>query len=82
MNLFLEERYIMKKKFKLIDLDCANCAAKMENAIKKIDGVEDANVSFMTQKMTIVAEEQEFERIMKEVVKVCSKVEPDCQIVL
>ena len=75
-------QYIMKKKFKLIDLDCANCAAKMENAIKKIDGVEDANVSFMTQKMTIVAEEQEFERIMKEVVKVCSKVEPDCQIVL
>ena len=72
----------MKKKFKLIDLDCANCAAKMENAIKKIDGVEDANVSFMTQKMTIVAEEQEFERIMKEVVKVCSKVEPDCQICL
>ena len=41
----------MKKKFKLIDLDCANCAAKMEDAIKKIDGVEDANVSFMTQKM-------------------------------
>ena len=72
----------MKKVFQLENLDCANCAAKMENAIKKIDGVEDANVSFMTQKMTIVAEEQEFERIMKEVVKVCSKVEPDCQIVL
>ena len=45
----------MKKKFKLIDLDCANCAAKMEDAIKKIDGVEDASVSFMTQKMTITA---------------------------
>ena len=40
----------MKKKFKLIDLDCANCAAKMEEAIKKIDGVTDASVSFMTQK--------------------------------
>ena len=72
----------MKKKFKMVDLDCANCAAKMEEAIKKIDGVGDATVSFMTQKMTIVAEEQEFDRIMKEVVKVCSKVEPDCQIVL
>ena len=72
----------MKKKFKLIDLDCANCAAKMEDAIKKIDGVEDANVSIMTQKMTIVAEEDQFHRIMKEVVKVCNKVEPDCQIVL
>ena len=72
----------MKKKFKLIDLDCDNCAPKMEDAIKKIDGVEDASVSFMTQKMTITAEEDQFDRIMKEVVKVCNKVEPDCQIIL
>ena len=72
----------MKKKFKLIDLDCANCAAKMEDAIKKIEGVEDATVSFMTQKMTITAEEDQFDRIMKEVVKACNKVEPDSQIVL
>ena len=72
----------MKKKFKLFDLDCANCAAKMEDAIKKIEGVEDATVSFMTQKMTITAEEDQFDRIMKEVVKACNKVEPDCQIVL
>lgn len=74
--------YFMKKKFKLIDLDCANCAAEMEDAIKKIEGVEDATVSFMTQKMTITAEEDQFDRIMKEVVKACNKVEPDCQIVL
>ncbi len=71
----------MKKKFKLVDLDCANCAAKMEEAIKKIDGVKDASVSFMTQKMTIDAEDERFEEIMDEVVKVCAKVEPDCQIV-
>ena len=45
----------MKKVFKLIDLDCANCAAKMENAIKELPEVEDAVVSFMTQKMTIKA---------------------------
>lgn len=70
----------MKKKFKLTDLDCANCAAKMEDAIKKIDGVSDATVSFMTQKMTIEAEEEHFEDIMKEVVTVCKKVEPDCII--
>ena len=43
----------MKKVFKLQDLDCANCARKMEDAIKKIDGVQDASVSFMTQKMTL-----------------------------
>ena len=47
------EDSIMKKKFKLEDLDCANCAAKMEEAIKKIPGVNDASVSFMTQKMTV-----------------------------
>ena len=70
----------MKKHFKLIDLDCANCAAKMEAAIKKLDGVHDATVSFMTQKMTIEAEESRFDEIMKEVVAVCRKVEPDCII--
>lgn len=70
----------MKKKFKLQDLDCANCAAKMETAIKKIQGVSDANVSFMTQKMTIEADESRFDEIMKEVVAVCRRVEPDCII--
>ena len=70
----------MKKKFKLQDLDCANCAAKMEEAIKKIDGVSDASVSFMTQKMTIEAEDERFDAIMDEVARVCAKVEPDCKI--
>lgn len=71
----------MKKKFKLIDLDCANCAAKMEDAIKKIDGVNDAAVSFMTQKLTLDAEDARFDAVLDEVVRVCKKVEPDCQIV-
>ena len=72
----------MKKKFKLQDLDCANCAAKMEEAIKKIDGVNDACVNFMMQKMTIDADDSKFDDIMKEVVTVCAKVEPDCKILL
>ncbi len=72
----------MKKTFKLIDLDCANCAAKMESAIKKIDGVTNASVSFMSQKMTIEADDDKFDDIVKQVVKVCKKVEPDCEIVL
>lgn len=72
----------MKKKFKLVDLDCANCAAKMEDAIKKIEGVSDASVSFMSQKMTIEADDSRFDAIMQEVVKVCKKVEPDCVIQL
>ena len=71
----------MKKTFQMIDLDCANCAAKMENAIKKIDGVTDATVSFMTQKMTIEADDARFDDIVKQAVKVCKKVEPDCTIV-
>ena len=70
----------MKKKFKLTDLDCANCAAKMEDAIKKLDGVNDASVSFMMQKMTIDADDARFVEIIKEVVEVCKKVEPDCII--
>lgn len=72
----------MKKKFKLEDLDCANCAAKMEAAIQKIEGVNDASVSFLAQKMTIDASDERFDEIMKEVVAVCAKVEPDCRILL
>ncbi len=70
----------MKKKFKLQDLDCANCAAKMEEAIKKIDGVNEASMSFMTQKLTIDAADDRFDAIMDEVEKVCAKVEPDMKI--
>lgn len=70
----------MKKHFKLVDLDCANCAAKMEDAIKKLPGVNAATVSFLTQKLTIDADD--VDAVMPAVVKCCRKVEPDCQIVL
>ena len=70
----------MKKVFRLKDLYCANCAAKMERSINKIDGVESASVSFMSQKLTIEADESRFDSIMDEVVKVCRRVEPDCEI--
>ena len=70
----------MKKVFRLKDLDCANCAAKMERSINKIDGVESASVSFMSQKLTIEADESRFDSIMDEVVKVCRRVEPDGEI--
>ena len=72
----------MKKKFKLQDLDCANCAAKMEEAIKKIDGVNDASVSFMMQKMTIDADDARFDEIVKEAVAICAKVESDSKVLL
>ena len=70
----------MKKTYQLTDLDCANCAAKMETAIKKIDGVSDASVSFLTQKMTVDADDSRFDEIMEQAVKACKKVEPDCVI--
>ena len=72
----------MKKKFALEELDCANCAAKMEAAIKKLPGVQDATVSFMTQKLTVEADDDRFDEIMKEIQKTIKKIEPDCRIVL
>lgn len=72
----------MKKTFKLIDLDCANCAAKMEAAINKIDGVTSATVSFMTQKLTIEAPDDVFDSVVEKAVKAISKVEPDTKVVL
>lgn len=71
----------MKKVFKMQDLDCANCAAKMEAAISKIPGVQKAVMNFMTQKLTIEAEETELERIMEEAQKAVSKVDRDCLII-
>ncbi len=72
----------MKKVFALNDLDCANCAAKMEEAINKIDGVNAATVSFISQKLTLDANDDKFDEILKKAVKVCRKIEPDCEIVI
>lgn len=72
----------MKKTYK-IEVDCANCANKMEEATKKVNGVKDANVNFMTQRMTVEFNEgQEEDAVMKAVVKACKKVEDDCEIYL
>ncbi|MCR4955295.1 MAG: cation transporter [Lachnospiraceae bacterium] len=72
----------MKKTYK-IEVDCANCAAKMEEATKKIEGVDNATVSFMTQKMKVeFAEGAEESAVMEQVVKACKKVESDCEVYL
>ena len=70
----------MKKTFKLIDLDCAHCAAKMEEAIKKLPGVTNASVNFLSQKLTLEAPDDSFSDIVKQVVKTCKDIEPDCTI--
>ncbi len=72
----------MRKAFKLDELDCANCGLKMEEAIRKIDGVKSVNISFMTQKLTLEADDARFNDIVAEVVKVCRKVEPDCRVIV
>lgn len=72
----------MKKVFKLEDLDCANCAAKMENAVREIEGVTFVSVSFMTQKMILEADDDKFNDIVKKAVKVCRKIEPDCTVIV
>ena len=72
----------MKKVYRMKDLDCANCAAKMERAVQKIDGVTGASVSFMAQKLTIEGDEARFDEIVREAVRACKKVDADCEIIL
>ena len=72
----------MKKVYKLKDLDCANCAAKMEAGIFLIPGVKNASVNFMMQKMTIESDVEDFDPLLQEVIRVCAKVEPDMEILL
>lgn len=72
----------MKKTYN-IEVDCANCANLMEDAAKKVTGVADVNVNFMTQKMIVEFKEgAEPKAVMKDILKACRKVEPDCEIEL
>ena len=71
----------MRKSFKLDEIDCANCALKLEDAIRKIDGVDDAKVNFMTQKLTLVAADDRFDSVLDDVLALVAKMEPDCEVV-
>ncbi len=72
----------MKKVFRLEDLDCAHCAAKMQDSIAKIDGVKAVSINFIMQKMTLEADDAVFEDVLKKAQKAIKKVEPDCKIVM
>lgn len=72
----------MKKKIKIQDLDCAACAAKIEDALKKLDGVDDANVSFITQKVTLVAEDSKMDDILIKAADLVSTIEPDAKLII
>ena len=71
----------MQKKFN-IEVDCANCAAKIENAVKNLPGVVNASVSFMAQKMVLEAEDARFDEVLKQAVKAAKKIDPDFEIEL
>ena len=71
----------MRKSFKLDEIDCAVCAGKLEDAIKKLDGVTDAKVNFLTQKLPLEATDETFEDVFESVVKLTADIEPDCEIV-
>ncbi len=71
----------MKKTFAMENLDCASCAAKMEAAISKIEGVESAGINFILQRLTLEAPEEMFPRILKEAQKACKRVDVDCRII-
>lgn len=73
----------MKKTYQMEELDCAHCAAKMELAIRAIDGVTAASINFFAQRLTVeFADGADEKKIMKEALKACRKVEPDCSILL
>lgn len=72
----------MKKVFRLKDLDCANCAAKMEAAINQIDGITKATVSFMTQRLTLECDVDQMDEMIQKAQRAISKIEPDCRIIL
>ena len=72
----------MKKVISLIDLECAHCANKMEQEINKIDGVNQARVNFITQKLTLDMDENKSEAILAQISSVCKKIEPDCKLVM
>lgn len=72
----------MRKVFELEDLDCANCAAKMQDAVSKIEGVKFVSVNFLSQKFTLETDDDKFDDILKQAIKAMKKVEPDCEVIL
>lgn len=70
----------MKSKFKIKGIDCANCAAELERAIQKIEGIKKANISFMTERMELEYDENNEDEIIKKVKKVIKREEPDVTI--
>lgn len=72
----------MKKSFKLDEIDCANCARELQDELAQLEGVKSVSVNFMTQKLTLEAEDNEFDEVLDRVVEFTAETEPDCEIIL
>ena len=72
----------MKKTFEMEELDCAHCAARMEEGIRRLEGVIDVSVNFLTQKLTLEADDAVFEKVLKQADKVCRKVDANCRVIM
>ncbi len=71
----------MRKSFRLDEIDCANCARKLQEELAKLDGVDAVSVNFMTQKLTLSAADDRFDDVLGRVVALAAKIEPDCEII-
>ena len=71
----------MRKSFRLDEIDCANCALKLQDALAQLEGVESVSVNFLTQKLTLAAADDRFDAVLDQVVKTAARIEPDCEIV-
>lgn len=81
-TLFSKGEIYMKKVYRMENLECASCAAKMENAVSKLEGVNSVSISFIAQRMTIDADEELLPKIMKKAQKLICRIEPDCEVIL
>ena len=71
----------MRKSFRLDEIDCANCARKLQDELARLDGVDAVSVNFLTQKLTLSAADERFDDVLERVVALAARVEPDCEIV-
>ena len=71
----------MSKSFKLDEIDCANCARKLQDELARLDGVDAVSVNFLTQKLTLSAADERFDDVLERVVALAARVEPDCEII-
>ena len=80
-HIFNQRGRNMRKSFRLDEIDCANCARKLQDELVRLDGVDAVSVNFMTQKLTLTATDERFDEVLDRVIALVARVEPDCEII-